>query len=372
MAWGMVASAAVSVVGGALMAPDQPAQGSSGGGFSGPNTTQANNLWSSAANRGSRISADAYKNTNQSYLDSLNRSNAINYKPLQVEANRVGAGYNQLGADSWHRGDAQNSAANAAFGQQQPMYDASNQVLKTAFDPQQALYNQTQQNLQGQVNAGQAMRGLGNSAVGAQEYNNAMSNFGTQWQAQQLANQAQGINAAANANSSGGQQAQLGSGLANDASNMQNLAYQYYMQGKQLPISIQQMIAGMPGQNANTYNQGMNNLQGMQNNVMSGTIPYITGGQGAQQFNTGQNTQNNAALANLGTQLFGQAGKYFGNQGSGTMYDYSSPTQSAGNLGSSSPGSYSSGNLFGGGSSGGGGILDYYSGSGGGSSGFGF
>jgi len=71
-------------------------------------------------------------------------------------------------------------------------------VMSTAFDPQQALYNQlfTQQQQQGA--AANAMSGVATTPYGASLSQQGNQNFDINWQNQQLARQAQGVQTAGN------------------------------------------------------------------------------------------------------------------------------------------------------------------------------
>lgn len=107
---------------------------------------------------------------------------------------------NTAGGALTSTGNAQLGAANNDYVMATGDQNAANQVLNTAFDPQSALYKQSLQNLNDQVNANEAARGITMGGVGSQILNNADAQFNTDWQAQQLANQVQGLQAASGAN----------------------------------------------------------------------------------------------------------------------------------------------------------------------------
>lgn len=90
-------------------------------------------------------------------------------------------------------------------------------VMQTAFDPQQALYTQTLQNTEQQQNAQNALSGVGTSPYGGGLMNQALQNFNTAWQQQQLQNQLQGLQGATGALQVGGQLAQGGQQMAAQA-----------------------------------------------------------------------------------------------------------------------------------------------------------
>lgn len=79
-------------------------------------------------------------------------------------------------------------------------------------------------------------------------------------------------------------------------------AMNYGQQAGTIPLQSQQYVAGQPAANANAFYGGianLNNLAGSQGNLANS---YMTGGQGAQQFNASMNANQNAANANLITQ----------------------------------------------------------------------
>ena len=242
--------------------------------FSGPNTDLANTGWAGGFNGLQNVANTGYNTAAPLYAQSLQQQQGINYNDYLQNANQVGGMYGNL--------------SNTEQGQANTYGQAGQQLFQRAFDPNMAQYNQQAQQLGGQVNAGQAARGLGNSPVGGAEYNNAMGNFNTQWNAQQLQNEESGIQA-------------MGQAFTGQAGAGQQAAG-YLQQSGQIPLQAQQYVAGQPAANASAYTQEMGGLQSLYGNVTGQALPYITGGQGAQQFNTGYNTQQNAANMNLLTQ----------------------------------------------------------------------
>jgi hypothetical protein len=186
-------------------------------------------------------------------------------------------------------------------------------VYNLARDPQSALYNRTQQQLTDQVNAGQALRGLGTSAVGGQEYNQAMSNFNIDWQNQQLNRALQG--------------AQGLSGLYGQAGNYGQAANQNLQQslgfGEQ-SAQYAQAAGQVPYAAANAIqNQQIAQAQGIQGQI----IPYLNYGQGAVQNAYAAGSQNAGAagaLVNQGIQglagAFGGSSGYSGYTGPGSVF----------------------------------------------------
>lgn len=256
--------------------------------FNGPNTGLANSGWASGFGGLENVSQGAYNAASPLYNQSLSQQQGINYDPYLGSQQNVGQQY----------GNLSNIALNQMGNYQQAgqqMQGAGSQILNRAFDLNMAQYNQTANNLTGQVNAQQAARGLGNSPVGAQELGNTLGNFNTQWNTQQLQNEATGIQSANMANNAAGQDysAMLAAGQAGAG---------YQQQAGQIPLNAQQYVAGQPAANASAYTQEMGGLGSLYGNVTGQALPYITGGQGAQQYNTGYNTQQNAANMNLLTQ----------------------------------------------------------------------
>lgn len=93
--------------------------------------------------------------------------------------------------------------APAAYAAGQGAMGAGNQILNTAFDPQNALFNQQQHIVQDQSNATNSQYGLGSSGAGAGIANQNLQNFDINWQNNQLARQASGIQAYDAAQNSG-------------------------------------------------------------------------------------------------------------------------------------------------------------------------
>lgn len=248
----------------------------------------------------------------------------INYDPLQQASNTAGQQYQGVANLAGQQAGIYGQLAGLAGGQQQSMYDAGNRVMNTAMDPQQALFHRTQQQLSDQVNAGQAQRGLGASAVGGSEYNQTMSNFDIDWQNQQLARQAQGIQAGAQASNAGGVQGQLmGANLAGQMGAAQSQPG-FTQQAAQTPLTSQQYIAGQPAAAANQYLSNMSNQNQMLGNVAGQAIPYMYQGAGTQQAQQMFNGQQNAAmsqgvgnLVNQGVQSYNTPGSWLSNMFNG-------------------------------------------------------
>jgi len=242
------------------------------------------------------------------YQQTLQQQQALNYAPLAQAGQQAGQQYDWLANLTGQQAGLYGQQAALSGAQQRDLYGAAGQVAQTAFDPQQALYGRTQQQLADQVRAGQAARGLGVSPVGAAEENQAMANFNIDWQNQQLARQAQGMQAMGYGSMAGAQQGQLTG--ANLAAQMQAAGAMpgYTMQGAQMPLQTQQYIAGQPAAAGSQYAQNMAGLSGMYGNVGAAAIPYMNQGIGASQqqakFQAGQTQDLGNLLSQTGKGLW--------------------------------------------------------------------
>jgi hypothetical protein len=337
MAWVATAIAGVGILNAVDGSGQQQSSNSSG--FNGPDTAAANNGWLSAYTGASDIANQTQQNAQGGYANSLAMQNAINYQPSIQAGQQAGQTYGQLANTA--AGQATQLGANAqqAQGQATSLYAAGQQLYNQAFDPNQAQFNQSQQNLTNQVNAGQAARGLGNSAVGAQESNQANQNFDIAWNTQQLANESTGIQGMATANNAGGSQAQLANQdyAGQLSTGAQGAGYQQQAAG--VPLAAQQNAAAAPGAAAATYAGQMSGLQNQQNTQAATALPYITGGQGATNVNnlanTAANTATTQAIGNGLGAVAGSAGtsgtwlnNLFGGSSSGYNAGTVAPTSS--------------------------------------------
>jgi hypothetical protein len=241
----------------------------------------------------------------------------------QNAANAAGAQYGALGQQL-------QGAAGQDFGAQQGLLNAGQQVYQTALDPQSALYNRSVQQLQDQTGATNSMYGLGSSAAGAGVANQALSNFGIDWNAQQLQNQIAGLNAygqaAGQAGQLGGQGGALGAAGAG-----------YTQQAGQVPYQAAQNLAASPGQLGGTLGQYLqSNVYGPAQGFQGQAIPYMNYGQGAQSVPY----QNQMAGAGAAGALASQGINAIGNN--------PQVQQGLGNLfGSGTTGSFSGGDFSG-------------------------
>ena len=305
MPWGAIAGA----VAGPLIS-NMFGSGSGGGGAAGSQAmynptgeAAVDQSWQNMYNQQGQIANQTNQATQPYYGQSLAQGENINYQPYLQGAQQAGDMYGQVGQAAQGQMAGYGQQAQTALGQQQQMYGAGNQIMQTAFDPQNALYQQTQQQLTDQTRAGQAARGLGNSAEGAMEESNAMSNFDINWQNNQLQRQAQGISSGVAANQAGVQQGNLYGQNQTAALTAGGAAAGYYGQQGSVPMQAQQYAAQQPGAVAQQYQQYMAGQQGMNTTAMNGAQSYMGLGQTASSGNYNANAANNASLASLGTQL---------------------------------------------------------------------
>jgi len=225
---------------------------------------------------------------NPALMQSFQNAMGINYQPYQQAANAAGQQYAGL--------------SNAALGTGQQQQQAGQQILNTSMDPQSALYNQTLGQTMDTENAQQAMRGLGNSPVGAAEAGQVASNFNIDWQNQQLQRQIAG--------------GQAGSGLLGTGLSTMAQAPGYALQSGQVPLTAQQNVAAAPGNAANAYKSGVGQMLSPLINQQQGMSQYLNQGVGAAaNANTtaaGQQTfnasQQQAQMQALMTALNGSGG----------------------------------------------------------------
>ena len=274
------------------------------------NLSGADNYWQQAMAQFANNTQNAQTYSQDAYQKSYNAANAINYDPYQQAANQMGQQYGNLADISGQQMGQFGQQAQMAQGMQGQLYGGANQIMQTAFDPQQALYGRTQQQVGDQINAGQAQRGLGNSAVGAAEYGQGMSNFNIDWQNQQLQRQATGMQAMSQASNAGVNQAGVvDTSLQNQMAAGQNQAAMTG-QAAQVPLTAQQTIAGQPAANAGQYVQNLSNLNTLQSGQMNQALPYMHQGIQANQFNANAQSKQNAALGSLGMQAAGMLMPY--------------------------------------------------------------
>src|SRR5215469_7987052 len=270
-------------------------------------------------------------------------------------------------------GGAQQAAGIGGTGANQ-MVGAANAVLGTGFDPQSALFNQGRQQTLDAANAANAAAGLGASPYGASNTAQALSNYGINWQNQQLGRQTQALNAAAPQYANAANLAATSAALpSNVYTGQQNQILQALQAQNQAGIGGAGAMGNLLGQglglqtnalqNANAYgqlpyqtsigqaqvgqnaitpfiNQG-NAMYSLPEQVLQNTLPYMNLGQAASSL--GQQYAANQAQG-LGSLLGAANPLLFGSQGlSGALGIDPTTGLFGGGLG----------NLFGGGASGG-------------------
>lgn len=305
MAWGIIGGSAVSLIGGKIL---NSGGGSSSSGGSDQNVYTPGGL--GPADQGWQdMFAKQVGNVNQTfdkvspkYQNTFDQQGNIDYSGFQNGANNASNQYGHLAdLNNYWAGQYENQARSAQ-NQQQNLYNAGNQTYQTALDPQNALYGRTAQRIQDQVRAGQAARGLGNSAYGAGLEDQAMGNFNMDWENQQLARQTQGLNAMNAASEAGQSQGRLFGANTSGALGAAGQIPDYLLQQGQLPVSANQYVAGQPAASANQYAQNMGGLNSQMYNVGSQAIPYMNYGTGAQQQQQQFNANQSQAFGNLATQ----------------------------------------------------------------------
>ena len=258
----------------------------------------------------------------QSSLDAGVQAGSVYGPQLQQYANQAGQQYAALGQQL-------QGASGQDFGAQQGLLNAGQQVYQNSLDPNQAQYNLSLNNLTQQTGATNSMYGLGSSAAGAGVQNQALSNFGINWNTQQLQNQIAGLGAygqaAGEAGQLGGQGATLGAAGAAST-----------QQAGSVPYNTAVQNAGLAGQLGNAYGSYLNQ------NVY--TPAQTIQGTGQNYMNSAEGV--NATAFNAGNQAAGALGSSVAQGVSGL----GNAVQNAGgfaNLFSGTTGSFGGGNFSG-------------------------
>lgn len=212
----------------------------------------ADQLWQQLMQGAGGMSSGIPGQTSGPLLQSLQEQLGINYDPLVQAGQQAGQQAGAAGQQVQGLGDAMSSGALA--------------LLNAGQDPRQALYQRTAGQLTDQINAAQALRGLGTSPVGGAEYNQAMSNFNIDWQNQQLQRMLQATQGAG--------------GAASMASNLYSQAPLFTLASGQIPISAQQTAASAPGQAAVQYASGIGQSINPLIAQMQGLSQYLNYGAG--------------------------------------------------------------------------------------------
>lgn len=231
------------------------------------------------------------------------------FNTFQNLYNNPYAGGFQTGANA--AGFLGQAAASGAYGTGGALTQAglgtipwAQQLFQSGFDPQQALYNRTQQQVTDQSRAGLEARGLNMTPYGAGVEGQTLSNFNIDWQNQQLLRQIQGAQGASGLLAQGGN-------LANIGTTMQNNAPGAYFSASGLPYGAFNTIGG--GQNA-----AINQLLGiggaganLQNLPIQDYLSYLqTGNQFNQTANQSYGLQLQAQKQQFDEQM--KLGQMFG------------------------------------------------------------
>lgn len=261
--------------------------GSSGGsGYSGPpiytptGLGSADTSWQNLLNNNVGNQNNLTSLINPALLSSYQNLNGIDYSTLLNAGNQAGNQYSNLASMYGSTGNNQ-----MAMGNQQ--YEQGQNIYNLATDPQNALYNQTLGQGLETERAGQALRGLGNSAAGQGLEDQFTNNFNIDWQNNQLQRGIQGLQASQSGNNVAN--ADYTAGLQNYGA-VPNAT----LQSAQAPISAQTQAYGAPATNATNYaNQFDTTNLSPSSSLMSGIIPYLNYGAGAQNSYSNQQMANN-------------------------------------------------------------------------------
>ena len=253
-------------------------------------------------------------------LQSYNQSMGMNYNPYLQAAQ-------QSGMMSGQQAGMDQSGANMLYGQAQTaqnqggqVYNAGMQAYQRALDPNQAQYNLNLSQLTDNVNAQQALRGIGTSALGGQEAGNALGNFQINWNTQKMQNQLAALQGLTQANSSANQSNQLMGADLSGASGLMSSGAQAQLAAGQTPMQAQQYANAAPGQASNALFSGVSGLNNLYNQSMGNAAQYMGMGQNAAQAANGTafNQQNfNAQQQGMGASALAQGLNSFNNSGAG-------------------------------------------------------
>lgn len=304
MPWGALAGVVGSVAGTAISGAMSPS--TSGGGTSYYTPTGLSGADTDWQGLLSSIYGD-YNSSNlgqygmESLLNGLT-SNSQYMGGYMNAAQNAGTGYTNAGT-------ALTNLGNQDLGTSQSLLGAGQQVYQNSLDPNQAQYNLSLNNLTQQTGATNSMYGLGSSAAGAGVQDQALSNFGINWNTQQLQNQIAGLGAYTGAANTAGQYSQAGA-------NALTQAPQYTLLGGQLPYSTSAALAAVPGQLGSTYGSYLNsNVYGPAESIQQGIIPYLNYGAGAEQTPYSTANSNAQSMGSTASSAIGGLGNSVQNAG---------------------------------------------------------
>lgn len=268
-----------------LFGGDSNSSGSSGAPVYTPSGLgNADSIWQQLLGKSQGTQNDISSLINPSLLSAYQKLAGIDYSPLVNAGNQAGQQYSNL---AQLYGNTGQNMLN--MGQQQ--YNQGQDVYNLARDPQNALYDRTLSQGLETTRAGQALRGLGNSAAGQGLEDQFTSNFNIDWQNNQLQRAMQGLQASQKGNQLAGADISAGLGYSSQVP-------QLTMNSAQAPIDAQTQAANYPRQAALQYSSDMNatNLAPNQS-IMSQIIPYLNYGNGAAGESIKQAALNNSGTA---------------------------------------------------------------------------
>jgi hypothetical protein len=162
-----------------------------------------------------------------------------------------------------------------------------NPLIQSGFDPQSALFSRSRQQLMDQTNAVNAMSGVAGTPYGASVSANALGNFDTNWQNQQLARQTSAAGAAGQAADRAGLLSSMAPGIASSSAALPSNAY---------TGQIGQILSALGARNQGAAS-GLSNYSTGLADATSG----FQGGQNAAAQGAQYASQFGAAPYNLGT-----------------------------------------------------------------------
>lgn len=172
------------------------------------------------------------------------------FAPQATAGAEMGAQYGGAAAtNQFNLGGTLESLGQQVSAEGQPLIRDANQVMKTAMDPQQALYQRTLQQQMQQFQAMNAGSGVGSTPYAAGLDAQNLQNFNISWQAQQLANQVAGINAASGAYGTAGTLQQTGASISGAGAGLQAGAGSLFMQSAMYPYATS-MLQSQQGMQA--------------------------------------------------------------------------------------------------------------------------
>ncbi len=239
-------------------------------------------------------------------------------KMLGIDTSQLGPAGAAAGQQYGNLAGQAQGAGTDLYNQGQGLGRAGAQLWQTAQDPQNELRNKIQGQVTDASRAGTSARGIGMGGEAAGIENQDVSNFLMNWNQNQLARQAQGLQGYANASNQSGRDyaGALGAGESGAG---------YTLNSALAPFQMNQTAAGLPFDAANRYTGALGGLNSQYAGILQSIIPYLNNGQGAanSNFYQGQVGLNNftTGLQNLGKTNWGSVfGSTPAGYGYGTNY----------------------------------------------------